>query len=188
MKTSACINHLADLSLGDHEKRGARHLDLLPGLPAIGQVRFDLGAIADAHGCTVSLLPIPKPGEKASGWDCKDAIVDDGWTADDVLDFFARAKPLLPAAEPQKLDTPQQPVATGGAEEGSEWVLCGGHKVPGWLAWFWDAEKARWAVSRKLVIAALEKDDTLCDVVAYNEMTNTVQCKRPWPWPHWTAA
>ena len=152
-----------------------------PGMRAM----LGIGALLrDAHGCTVSLLPIPKPGDKASGWDCKDAIVDDGWTADDVLDFFARAKPLLPAAEPQKLDTPQQPVATGGAEEGSEWVLCGGHKVPGWLAWFWDAEKARWAVSRKLVIASLEKDDTLRGVVAYNEMTNTVQCHRPWPWPH----
>ena len=50
--------------------------DKQPGMKAmlgIGQI------LRDEHACTVQLLPIPKPGEKVSGWDCKDAIVEDGW-------------------------------------------------------------------------------------------------------------
>ncbi len=60
------------------------------------KAQLGIGALLrDTHGCTVSLLPIPKPGEKPSGWDCKDAIVDDGWTFYDVLALFGRAQPLL---------------------------------------------------------------------------------------------
>lgn len=41
MKTSACINHLADLPIGDHEERGARHLDLLPGFSGTAHLAFE---------------------------------------------------------------------------------------------------------------------------------------------------
>lgn len=155
-----------------------------PGMRAM----LGIGALLrDAHGCTVSLLPIPAPGEKVSGWDCKDAIHDDGWSAADVLAFFGRAQPLPPAdAKPPKPDIPLGPVGTEEAVDADGLVVCGGRKVPRWLSWFWDGDKSRWNVSRKLVIAALERDDALRDVVAYNEMTNTVQCHRPWPWPHAT--
>ncbi|WP_370682153.1 hypothetical protein [Comamonas sp. GB3 AK4-5] len=58
--------------------------------------------LRDTHGATVSLLPIPKPGEKESGWDCKDAIQVEGWTGEQVLAFFGQAQPLpaAGAAEP----------------------------------------------------------------------------------------
>lgn len=50
--------------------------------------------LAGEHGCSVQMLPIPKPGEVADGWDARDAIEIDGWDAARVLEFFGRAQPL----------------------------------------------------------------------------------------------
>lgn len=177
-----------------------------PGMKAmlgIGQL------LADAHGCTVQLLPIPKPGEKPSGWDCKDAITDEGWTFDDVLALFGRAQPLPAVTDAPAdvgADTSAQAGAAAGAGDtagkknsrslvgtggrGSSGFTPGGLDdagdggMPWWLRPYWDAEKERWNVSRKTVIAALEHDPDLQGVVAFNELTNTVQCRRAWPWPH----
>lgn len=169
-----------------------------PGMKAmlgIGQL------LADAHGCTVQLLPIPKPGEKESGWDCKDAIQSEGWSADDVLAFFGKAQPM-PCAQPEaaaaEVAAPEKnlrsPVGTEG--RGSSGFtpdgLCDDDDdgtgapagTPWWLKGNWDKVKKRWLVSRKTVIAALQHDDALRGVVAFNELTNTVQNRRPWPWPH----
>lgn len=167
-----------------------------PGMKAM----LGIGALLrDTHGGTVSMLPIPKPGEKVSGWDCKDAIQTDGWTGEDVLAFFGRAQPLLAdagaAAEPEAKAPAEKnsrsPVGTEGradagfaAQDEDELVQCGGRKVPRWLSFYWDGEKQRWNISRKAVIAALERDPNLRDVVAFNELTNSVQCRRAWPWPH----
>lgn len=169
--------------------------------------------LVDVHGCKVQMLPIPKPGEKVSGWDCKDAIVDEGWTADDVLAFFGRAQPLPSvqadaqaaapaAAEPSSNEAPEKnlrsPVGTKG--RGSSGFTPGGATpggddddgsgapdgTPWWLKGNWDKVKKRWLVSRKTVIAALQNDEALRGVVAYNELTNTVQNRRAWPWPHST--
>lgn len=158
--------------------------------------------LADTHACAVQLLPIPKPGEKVSGWDCKDAIEADGWTGEDVLAFFGRAQALpaadaAPAEDAAPANTPLGPVGTGergssgfspdglgGDGDEQEYVRCGGRNVPRWLSWFWDDKNKRWNITRKAVIAALEKDPALRGVVAFNELTNTVQCRRAWPWPH----
>lgn len=169
-----------------------------PGMKAmlgIGQ------QLTDAHACTVQLLPIPKPGEKVSGWDCKDAIVDDGWTADDVLALFGRAQPLNAAqapaeqAEPKALADAQAAQGGGKAskkkrtaavepDDGDDEGTPPPEGTPWWLKGNWDRAKKRWLVSRKTVIAALHNDEELCGVVAFNELTNTVQARKPWPWPY----
>ena len=160
-----------------------------PGMKAMQGI----GALLrDTHGATVSMLPIPKPGEKESGWDCKDAILVDGWTGDQVLAFFGQAQPLPgagaaePAAEtaaPEK--KPRSPVGTesgGGtapaasqddADDGLDWL---------WK--FYDGKKRRWDLRRSLVSAALENDPKLKGCVAFNEMTMDAQVRKPWPWEH----
>ena len=85
-----------------------------------------IGALLrDAHGCTVSLLPVEQPGVLPDGWDCKDAIEADGWTYEQVQAFLARAVALVdtPQAEPaaaaesKKIDSP---VGTQGSDWGAE--------------------------------------------------------------------
>lgn len=170
-----------------------------PGMKAM----LGIGAmLRDTQGATVSLLPIPKPGEKESGWDCRDAIQVDGWTGEQVLAFFGQAQPL-PAAGAAEADAktaapekkPRSPVGTKGQESGEGGADdaddAGGDDdtpapkgTPWWLKPYWDRQKARWNISRKTVIAALENDDDLRGVVAFNELTNSVQCRKAWPWPH----
>lgn len=169
-----------------------------PGLQA--QLKI-LAQLHDDHGCTVQVLPIPQPGEVVDGWDCKDAIQVDGWTGEKVLAFFGRAQPLPavdaqaqagaaaePGAKPAKKT--RDPVGTDaptGADlddkDDGDLVVCGGRKVPRWLSYYWDGEKRRWNISRKTVIAALEKDPALRGVVAFNELSNTLSARRAWPWP-----
>lgn len=159
-----------------------------PGMAAM----IGIGTLLrESHGCTVSMLPIPAIGTKPDGWDARDAIEIDGWSGEDVLQFFGRAqtlqaqapekaKPKLKVVLGGKSADSDGPVSTGGGAGG------GGNNggVPWWLEPYWDPEKGRWAVSRKLVIAALEHDDDLRGVVAYNELTNSIQCRKAWPWPH----
>lgn len=164
-----------------------------PGMKAMRGI----GALLrDAHGCIVSLLPVEQPGVLPDGWDCKDAIEADGWTYEQVQAFLARAVALVdtPQAEPaaaaesKKIDSP---VGTQGSDLGAEdaggdadLVKCGSRLVPSWLAPYYDQEKKRWTVSRKTVIAALENAPELQGVVAYDELRNTVVCRRAFPWPY----
>lgn len=165
-----------------------------------------IGALLrDTHGCTVSLLPIEQPGVLPDGWDCKDAIEVDGWSGERVLEFLARAVAFADAADAAKPGKPLRPVGTGGSGDGGgggppggaapaadggegegwdqELVACGSRKVPRWLSWYYDADKERWNVSRKTVIAALEKCPDLRGVVAYDELRNTIARRRAFPWP-----
>lgn len=151
-----------------------------PGMAAM----LGIGALLQAqHGCTVQLLPIPQPGMVADGWDCHDAITTDGWGIDAVLAFFAKAH-ALPA--PENIDAP---VATTGVDSGADGSgdLIGGRWIPRWLSPYYDDKKQRWLVSRKTVIAALKHDPALAGVLAYNELTNNVQARTAWPWPHGAA-
>ena len=164
-----------------------------PGMKAMRGI----GALLrDAHGCTVSLLPVEQPGVLPDGWDCKDAIEADGWTYEQVQAFLARAVALVDtpqvepaaAAESKKIDSP---VGTQGSDLGAEdaggdadLVKCGSRLVPRWLSWFYDKEKGRWNVSRKTVIAALENAPELQGVVAYDELRNTVVCRCAFPWAY----
>lgn len=177
--------------------------DSKPYLPYLDQpgMKAQRGIAAllrDAHACTVSMLPIEQPGVLPDGWDCKDAIEVDGWTYDQLQAFFARAvvfkatpdaEPPAAAAPVPKPDRPHGPVGTGGeasadADDDGELVKCGGRLVPEWLSWYYDREKDRWNVSRKTVITALERAADLRGVVAYDELRNTVVCRRAGPWKY----
>ena len=70
-----------------------------------------------AQGCKVSIVKIPAPGEKPDGWDCKDALLVDGWTHEQVLDFLRTPGRLLvtkkddsgPSADPaEPISTPSE--------------------------------------------------------------------------------
>jgi putative DNA primase/helicase len=168
-----------------------------PLLPAYKQggmaAMLGIGALLQGtHGCNVQLLPIPEPLEVPDGWDCADAIQTDGWDGERVLAFFGRAQPL-----PADADAPA--AAGGGGSGGKDG---GGKKndgpagagdekdakpakdLPWWLAPYWDAEKGRWYTSRKLVIAALKHDPLLDGVLGLNELSNNIDARLPWPWPH----
>ncbi|MFZ3141162.1 MAG: VapE domain-containing protein [Polaromonas sp.] len=165
-----------------------------PGMAAM----LGIGALLRAdHGCTVQLLPIPAPGAVVDGWDCADAIHTDGWDADKVLAFFGRAHALpgetdarMPAAAGgqggggggKKIDGP---VGTGdGDMDGEGFSIIGGRRIPAWLVPYYDKANKRWLASRKMVILILERDVLLSCVLAYNELSNNVQSRVLWPWPH----
>lgn len=165
-----------------------------PGMAAM----LGIGALLrDAHTCTVQILPIPEPLTVPDGWDCGDAIATDGWTGAKVLAFFGKAQPLV--AEAEKNDGP---VVTGGeviafptpkkkAKEAEPlpvdedgYTLVGSYRIPAWLIHYYDRLNKRWFASRKMVIAILENDPALKEVLAYNELSNNVQARVAWPWPH----
>ncbi|MBY0455244.1 MAG: virulence protein E [Burkholderiaceae bacterium] len=157
-----------------------------PGMAAM----LGIGALLQAqYGCQVQLLPIPLPSAVADGWDCHDAIVADGWGVAEVLAFFATAQALpteSPAAAPAGTKI-EAPVATEGADSGPNgqaFGLIGDKWIVSWLRPYYDLDKSRWLVSRKLVIKALQHDPALAGVPGFNELTNNVQARYAWPWPH----
>jgi putative DNA primase/helicase len=156
--------------------------DKQPGMAAM----LGIGALLrDAQACTVSVLPIPEPGVVVDGWDCGDAITTDGWDGARVLAFFGQAQPLPAPDAPAtpSIDAPaenrERPVDTdaGGGGDGIK-------AHPWWLAPYWDGDKCRWLVSRKLVIAALTHDEALAGVLGLNLLSNNIEARRPWPWMH----
>lgn len=172
-----------------------------PGMKAM----LGIGArLRGEHGCTVQLLPIPKPGEVVDGWDARDAIEVDGWDFARVAAFFGQAQPL-PADVPAGAQAPEpKALAAGGGKGGGggggkidgladagdggdadddDLVRCGGRKVPRWLSYYWDGDRERWLTSRKMVIKALEADPLLRDVLGLNELSSNIEARVDWPWP-----
>jgi hypothetical protein len=159
-----------------------------PGMAAM----LGIGALLQAsHACKVSLLPIPEPLAVPDGWDCADAITTDGWDGAKVLAFFGGAQPLRVSgseAVNTKGDAAKKidgPVGTGDSDIDEDgFTLIGGRRIPGWLVPYWDKGNKRWLTSRKMVILILERDPVLAPVLAYNELSNNVQSRVHWPWPH----
>ncbi len=190
---------------GDDAARQALE-DGKPLLPAKKQpgmlAMLGIGTLLrDEHGCTVSILPIPQPGNVVDGWDARDAIETDGWDGERLLAFFGQAQPLTHASEDAgPVEPARSPVGTGGGgdappasggpaadaddEDDGIVVRIGGKLVPEWMTYYYDAEKSRWNVSRKFVIACLRRLPGLRDVLGFDELRNTVQCRKPWPWPN----
>jgi hypothetical protein len=168
--------------------------DKQPGMAAM----LGIGAmLRDAHACTVQLLPIPEPLAVPDGWDCADAITTDGWDGERVLAFFAHAYALPPgagvdapgthpgAAVGKKIEGLANAHAPDGGDDDRDGCqTISGKKIPHWLGHYYDADKARWFVSRKLVIAALEHDPALCNVLGLNELSNNIEARLDWPWPN----
>ena len=169
-------------------------LDKQPGMAAM----LGIGTLLrDSHTCTVSMLPIPAPLEVADGWDCADAILQDGWDADRVLAFFGRAQPLVSAAaDSSSQDDPGKPVAQSGGAGGGDFdgataIAAGAgadddDAFADHLQFMVDSLKLKGVheigVNRKLLIAALRKAPGLMDCLGYNELTGSPGTRVPWPW------
>lgn len=170
-----------------------------PLLPAEKQggtaAMLGIGAtLAQEHGCTVQMLPIPAPGEVADGWDCADAIAE-GWDAPRVLAFFGQAQPLAGAAGEGgskgatvlRLVPKSEPPAgagTGTSAGGSGGG--GGSRGPGdafdhYLD-FINPNHHEIQINRKLVIASLRRAPALTGVLGFNELLNAPCTRKPWPW------
>lgn len=158
---------------------------------AIGNhLRTLLGEV-NSTPASVSLLRIPVPGLVPSGWDAADAIETDGWGIAEVLAFFATAYacPALDADAPAAAAPAPTPDAQGAAKktDGPVGTEGGGPDDGNWLSPFWNKKKHYWMVSRELVIAALQNDADLVGVVAVNQLSNTIEARRAWPWAHGAA-
>lgn len=146
-----------------------------------------------AGAAVVQLLRIPAVGAKPSGWDAADAIETDGWGLPEVLALFGTAYhlPPLAAAEPvaasggggggKKIEGPGDTNGGGGAGDD------GVKPMPWWLEPYFDADKARWLTSRKLVIAALTNDPSLQGLLGVNQLSNNIEARANWPWQHGAA-
>lgn len=167
-----------------------------PGMMAM----LGIGAmLRSQQGCTVSLLPIPKPGEVEDGWDARDAIEKDGWDGARILAFFGQAQPLpgdagANGAASSPTDASREAASSGG----------GGGKINDRPATAdddstedGDAFKAHlkfiqrqmdlpgpWAiqVNRKLVITALRKAPALTGCIGFDELRGGVCVREAWPW------
>ena len=149
-----------------------------PGMAAMIGIGHRL---VDQHQCTAHLLAIPEPGIVPDGWDAADAITTDGWDFARVLQFLGTAY-ALPAADgtpaapvvdaEKKIDPPVGTQASGDA---------GDDALPWWLKPYWDAEKRRWNVSRKTVIAGLRHDDLLANCIGFNQLSNNMELRQDWP-------
>lgn len=173
-----------------------------PLLPAEKQggtaAMLGIGAtLAQKHGCTVQMLPIPAPGEVADGWDCADAIAE-GWDASRVLAFFGQAQPLggaageggskgatvlrlVPKTEASACAGGPPPPGAGGGRDGSGGGPDEGDAFDRYLD-FINAERHEIGVNRKVVIAGLRKAPALDGVLGFNELTNAPCTRKPWPW------
>ena len=191
------------LACGNDELAQAVAQQAKPFLPADKQpgkaAMLGIGALLrDTQGCSVQMLPIEGPGVLPDGWDCADAINTDGWDYARVAAFFATAYALpLPVAgnpatdaggggDGKKIDgLADAPDGDGdGGDDADGWKTIRGKRCPPWLVPYWDKDKLRWLVSRKLVIAALTHDDALGQVLALNELSNNIEARQDWPFLH----
>jgi hypothetical protein len=184
------------VTANDHRRAGEVACDLAAGqkplLPTEKQpgmaAMLGIGALLrDHHACTVSMLPIPAPLAVPDGWDCADAITTDGWDGARVLALFGGAQALsAPVAAPDVEAKKIEGLGAPGADDmdGDGFTVISGRRIPGWLVPFYDKVNKRWLASRKMVILILERDEALAPVLAYNELSNNVQSRVVWPWPH----
>ena len=158
-----------------------------PGMAAMIGIGHHL---VDQHACTAQLLAIPEPGIVVDGWDAADAITTDGWDFARVLAFLgtayalpaldANGKPAAAGADAaKKIDPPVGTNAPADADADG--------KLPWWLKPYWDADKGRWNVSRKTIIAALRNDDRLANCIGFNALSNNMELRQDWPFPQATA-
>lgn len=166
-----------------------------PGMAAM----LGIGALLrDTHGCRVQMLPVPRPGEVADGWDAADAIEGDGWDLERVLAFFGRAQALpVDAVVQTPADKPAGPGAAGADGGGGKKPPASGESAGAGVGGDDEDEfKAHLEficaqlgckvhhlkVNRKLLIAALRKSSVLRDCVGFNEMTSGPATRQAWPW------
>lgn len=150
-----------------------------PGLAAMRGLGPHL---RDVHGCTASMLPCEQPGVRPHGWDAKDAIQDDGWDFDRVLQFFGQATLMVEAAPPAPAGPPSSKEkgkkTDAGGDKGSE----DDSELPWWLRMFINPNTGLVQMSRKTVITCLRNAPDLVDCLGFNELSGEVTARNAWPW------
>lgn len=148
---------------------------LLPEAKQPGmQAMVNIGTILAAqHACSVTICPIPKPGDIRDGWDIADAIAD-GWDAEQVRAFLRGAVTFVPpddaAAAKARVDRP----AAGAGDDEADSVA--------WRAGLLTSGTGAVKSVRENVVLALEHIAEVQGVVAYNEFTNDVMKLKDAPW------
>ncbi|MDP9902627.1 VapE domain-containing protein [Variovorax ginsengisoli] len=157
-------------------------------------------ALRDAHGCTVQILPIPKPLEVPDGWDCGDAIHTDSWPFTRVMNLFARAQ-ALPLSDADKAAQAAASTKKGkGASAGGGGAGNGGDGPPrdppasagdgedafqehiDFMCAQNDCKPYQIGVTRKLIVAALRKAPDLQQCVGFDELRGAPCTRVAWPW------
>lgn len=147
-----------------------------PGMQAMTKIGSILAA---EYGCTVLMVPIPKPGDVADGWDIADAIAA-GWTPDQVRDFIRSARPFVPPSDEARAKAAPTPPPAGADDDQGD--------PHGWRAKLITTEKGAIKACRENVVLALDGLRGLKGVpeaegvIAYNEFTNDVVKLRDAPW------
>lgn len=169
-------------------------VDKQPGMAAM----LGIGVLLrDTQSCTVSMLQIPAPLEVVDGWDCADAIENDGWDGERVLAFFGRAQALVTAqADSASLDDSGKPVARLAVVLDDDFTrasaIAAGAGADGeddafvdHLMFMVDSLKLKGVheigVNRKLLITALRKAPALQACLGFNELTGSPGTRVPWP-------
>ena len=155
-----------------------------PGIQAMvgaGQV------LAAEHGCEVLMVPVPKPGAVADGWDLADAIAD-GWDAATVRAFLAGAKPLQLPSDEARVKAAGHPAKSTASKAGAEEA-----EEDASRAWrgslILSAQGAVKAVRENAVVAldgvpekGIAGAPGAAGVIGYNEFTNDVIKLAETPW------
>lgn len=144
-------------------------------------------------GCTVFMLPMKAPGERADGWDLADAVAD-GWAADQVRDFIRSARPFVPpepavqAAAGQSTPTMATP-SRAAARDGE--AVAGADDSPyrWWAHLITSSSGAVQKVRENVVVALDGRPDKgvpgiaeCAGLIRFNEFSNIVDKARPTPW------
>lgn len=147
--------------------------------PGVSTMRA-LGAHLVGLGCSVSICPLPAPGNVADGWDIADAIAA-GWAAEQLQAFLAAARPLTdgPAAEPEpQADAPHPPAGARRGRDRSDWRS---HLLL--------TDKGAVKACRENIVLALDGQGQgvpgvpeAAGIIAFNEFTNNVVKLKPTPW------
>lgn len=161
--------------------------DAQPGMKTM----LGIGARLREQGCDVKLLPVPFPGVKERGWDCKNYIQTEGWTGEHIVtSFFAKA--YVPGwAADAAAPSGDGPVSTGGGSGGGgesppdEFVSDGDDEFADYLDFLCKQFKCkRWDIqpSRAMVIKALRTSPHLKGLLGHCQMSFQFVTRKPWPW------
>lgn len=167
----------------DPESKPVKPQGLQPGYKAMAGIGQLLLA---EHACTVRMVAMKKPGERADGWDLADAL-EDGWTADRVRLYLQAARTFVPpdgeAAAKGAISTPSNAAAKGHGDAAED-------EVPEWRDCLIKSGTGSVQKVRENVITALDGRpdkgvpgiEACAGLIRFNEFTNNVEKVRPTPW------
>ncbi len=146
-------------------------------------------ALLAEHGCTVLMVPVPKPGAVSDGWDLADAI-EQGWDAETVRAFLRGAKPFQAPSDEARAKAGQLVVVP---EKSARSMAGAGGDEDAALAWrgklIQASSGAIKPVRENAVLALDGAPDTglpgvpeAAGIIGYNEFTNDLIKTRRTPW------